>query len=199
MERRLATRTRILDAGREVFGELGYHLTRVDEIVRRAEISRATFYLHFANKGELFAAIVDEVGTRLRSVAHQLDPVSPDGRGHRALREWFDRLYELVEPVAPFIAAWMQAERVVQTFGRDRPLLDFGTAVGHRISTGGAVGVEPRLAGIAILAMVDRFAVQVRLGDLVIDRGAAVELLADLTLAMLHPGIDVAATAAGEP
>ena len=41
------TRQSILDASLEAFADRGYFATTVDDIVQRAGIGRATFYLHF--------------------------------------------------------------------------------------------------------------------------------------------------------
>lgn len=48
----------ILCAALEVFGELGFARTRLDDIARRAGISKGTLYLYFDNKESLFRAMV---------------------------------------------------------------------------------------------------------------------------------------------
>jgi AcrR family transcriptional regulator len=53
------TRERLLDAGRRVFDARGYLAATIDEIVGAAGASRATFYLHFKNKQELAAALLE--------------------------------------------------------------------------------------------------------------------------------------------
>jgi AcrR family transcriptional regulator len=44
---RLMTREHITGAALEAFAERGYVAVTIDDIVRRAGIGRATFYLHF--------------------------------------------------------------------------------------------------------------------------------------------------------
>ncbi|MGZ4691597.1 MAG: helix-turn-helix domain-containing protein, partial [Acidimicrobiia bacterium] len=51
------TMRRLSDAGMRVFAERGYHQSRVDDIVRTARTSHGTFYLYFANKGDLLRAL----------------------------------------------------------------------------------------------------------------------------------------------
>jgi AcrR family transcriptional regulator len=48
----------ILDAALHVFGDKGYDRATLDEIAERAGISKATIYLYFPNKKELFAELV---------------------------------------------------------------------------------------------------------------------------------------------
>ena len=53
------TRQRLLEAGRRVFDTVGYLPATIDDIVRSAGASRATFYLHFKSKRELAAALLE--------------------------------------------------------------------------------------------------------------------------------------------
>lgn len=48
----------ILAAALEVFGELGFARTRLDDIARRAGVSKGTLYLYFESKDALFRAMV---------------------------------------------------------------------------------------------------------------------------------------------
>jgi AcrR family transcriptional regulator len=48
----------ILDGARSAFMELGFEGTSVDDIARRAGVSKATVYKHFADKQALFVAVV---------------------------------------------------------------------------------------------------------------------------------------------
>jgi len=47
-------RASILHAAMQVYGDEGYHATTMEKIARRAELSRATLYLHFKTKDEIF-------------------------------------------------------------------------------------------------------------------------------------------------
>jgi AcrR family transcriptional regulator len=48
----------ILEAAREVFGEHGLAASRLDDIAKRAGLSKGTIYLYFPNKEELFREMV---------------------------------------------------------------------------------------------------------------------------------------------
>ena len=57
--RRKASRpAEILDAALVTFVERGYAATRIEEIARRAGVSKGTMYLYFRNKESLFRAVV---------------------------------------------------------------------------------------------------------------------------------------------
>jgi TetR/AcrR family transcriptional regulator of autoinduction and epiphytic fitness len=49
-----AREKRIIDAAIELFKDQGYEITTIADIVDAAHISKSTFYMHFANKKELF-------------------------------------------------------------------------------------------------------------------------------------------------
>ena len=50
----------ILEGAKDAFLELGYEGTSVDEIVRRARVSKGTLYNYFPDKVSVFVAVVDE-------------------------------------------------------------------------------------------------------------------------------------------
>lgn len=60
-ERRKDARPKeLIQAALDVFVEKGYAATRLDEVAKRAGVSKGTVYLYFANKEELFKAVVRE-------------------------------------------------------------------------------------------------------------------------------------------
>ena len=50
----------ILDAAIELFCELGFEATRLEDIADRAGVSKATIYLYFESKEDLFFALIRE-------------------------------------------------------------------------------------------------------------------------------------------
>ena len=56
-ERRAATRTALMEAGRALFVEKGFGGTGTPEIVRAAGVTRGALYHHFADKADLFRAV----------------------------------------------------------------------------------------------------------------------------------------------
>ena len=55
------TRRAILDAARAVFARHGVSRTTLEHVAREAGVTRGAIYWHFANKGELFAAMREQV------------------------------------------------------------------------------------------------------------------------------------------
>lgn len=54
------TREAILDAGLHVFAERGFAGAQLEDIARRADVTRGAFYHHFTNKADLYLAILQE-------------------------------------------------------------------------------------------------------------------------------------------
>ncbi len=50
-------RTSIIETAEELFGEVGYKKTSMDEIAKRSHTTKRTVYQYFTNKGDLFFAI----------------------------------------------------------------------------------------------------------------------------------------------
>src|SRR5271163_330547 len=79
---------RLLDAGMIEFENRGFHGVRVDDVVRRAGISHGTFYLYFANKEDLFKALLRDALHDMQVVTGDFPVVTSDETGLRLLRAW---------------------------------------------------------------------------------------------------------------
>jgi AcrR family transcriptional regulator len=79
----------ILDAALAVFAERGFAAARMDEIARRAHVSKGTIYLYFPSKEAVFKALVREM------IGPQLSRLADLARGHDG-------------PVAPLLAAMLR-------------------------------------------------------------------------------------------
>jgi AcrR family transcriptional regulator len=64
-ERSEATRTRLLAVARKRFGTKGYAATSVEDLVRRAGVTKGAFYHHFDDKQAIFRAVLEEAQERL--------------------------------------------------------------------------------------------------------------------------------------
>ena len=81
----------ILDAALQVFGERGLAGARLDDIARRAGVSKGTIYLYFPNKEELFREVVRAIVVdRLRQAAAQAGEGDPVDALKRYLRAHWD-------------------------------------------------------------------------------------------------------------
>jgi AcrR family transcriptional regulator len=66
-ERRMRTRSKLLDAAALVFAKEGFHRALVSDIVFKAGVGQGTFYRNFASKREVFEALFDRLVARLLS------------------------------------------------------------------------------------------------------------------------------------
>jgi len=55
-----AKRQQIIDGARRVFIEVGFDAASMNDITRAAGVSKGTIYVYFANKEELFEALIEE-------------------------------------------------------------------------------------------------------------------------------------------
>lgn len=63
-----SNREAILDAARDVFGEVGYGAASVRDIIRKTGLASGTFYNYFKSKEEVFEALMDDGALRIRPV-----------------------------------------------------------------------------------------------------------------------------------
>ena len=83
----------ILAAALDTFVERGYAATRLDDVARRAGVTKGTLYLYFANKEELFKATVhDSIVPELERAEQQIAADKGPTRAllERYLRWWWD-------------------------------------------------------------------------------------------------------------
>jgi AcrR family transcriptional regulator len=181
------TMRKLLDAGIEVFATRGYYAARVDDIVKLAKTSHGTFYLYFANKEDLFRALAAEVSEEMEALADSMEPLTPDADGRERLHDWIDRLATLYEKYGPVIRAWTEAEMGSHEFGRlgNDVLSRLTRAVGQRISRAGSVDIDPVVASVALVAMLERLNYYVVARQVKISRVDMVDTLARVTHASL--------------
>jgi AcrR family transcriptional regulator len=74
--RGVETRTRLIEAAEEVFGELGYHEASIVKITEAAGVGQGTFYLYFASKKDVFDELVRDLNRRVR---HAMKEASSQG------------------------------------------------------------------------------------------------------------------------
>ncbi|WP_084724542.1 TetR/AcrR family transcriptional regulator [Streptacidiphilus melanogenes] len=116
-EYRELTRKRLLEAVREVLEETDYAAATVDEIVRRAGASRATFYVHFRSKAEAAAALLERVTPSDRGLYATLPKAL---RTRAGLRRWLELSLGWYEEHARLLAALNEAMAVEGTVAERR-------------------------------------------------------------------------------
>ena len=91
---KLANRLAILDAAREVFGEIGFEAATVRDIIRRTPFSVGAFYNYYRSKEEVFDALADEGARRFRPILEAQSAKATDFESYlrAAVRAYFDFL-----------------------------------------------------------------------------------------------------------
>jgi len=78
-------RAQLIDVGRSVFAKNGYEATSVEEIAKRAKVSKPIVYEHFGGKEGLYAVVVDrEMSYVVRRITEAIASGSPRERVERA-------------------------------------------------------------------------------------------------------------------
>src|SRR5215471_14086378 len=80
VDRREARRHRLLEAALQLFAEMGFHDTSVDEVVAQARTSKSAFYEHFESKEDCFRVLLQQEGGALIAAVRE---AARDGGGHR--------------------------------------------------------------------------------------------------------------------
>ena len=93
---KLRNRQAILDAAREVFGDLGYDAATVRDIIRRTGLAAGTFYNYYRSKEEVRAALAADGARRFAPVLKSLRAQAPDFTSfvRAAIRAYFAFLAE---------------------------------------------------------------------------------------------------------
>jgi AcrR family transcriptional regulator len=165
------TRRRLLDAAADVFDRIGYHAARVDDVVAAAHSSHGTFYLYFTSKEDLFDQLVGEVAAELRSVIDELAPVTNSPRGRAALRAWLARVSDVYARHGRVIRAWTEAELSGDPVGRhgEDVLTGLALALTRRMRVPKRSGLDPTVATLALMMMVERLNYYAASGQLDLD------------------------------
>jgi AcrR family transcriptional regulator len=97
----------LVDHGRDVFVQRGYHATRVDDLADAAGVSHGVFYRYFENKNEL-AIVLTVQAMRAVGDAFVGIPDVAAGNGPE-LRRWFRRYNAAQTGEAAMIRVWVEA------------------------------------------------------------------------------------------
>lgn len=126
---RPGTREHLLDAARAEFGRAGPGAARVEDIARRAGVSKGAFYLHFESKQAALVEIVQRLVGALEEMAERRDQAT-----HRL---WAEPPADTAEVQARFEAEVALDVDLLEVLWRHRHLI---------AAVDGAAG--PRVAGL---------------------------------------------------
>jgi AcrR family transcriptional regulator len=87
-----ANRLAILDAARDVFGEMGFETATVRDIVRRSGLSVGAFYNYYRSKEEVFDALADDGARRFKPILRAQSDKATDFESYlrAAVTAYFD-------------------------------------------------------------------------------------------------------------
>jgi len=157
-KRGASTRRRIIEVSLELFAEHGFFGTSVDAIAKAADISRATLYQYFPGKDEIFLELLDECGRALFRVARRIGPLGPTEVGFDNLNWWLGEWSWVFEKYSTMFVQWTV---VAGSESEVRPeinrfVVNYNERVSKRLEESKLVGVEPRVAAMAMTALVHR-------------------------------------------
>ena len=153
------TRARLLEAGADVIAANGYHPARVDDIVARANSSHGTFYLYFSSKEDLFEQLVADLAAELQQLIDAVPAVTNSTKGRQALRQWLDLFADLYEREGSLIRAWTEVELSGDRVGQQgsETLGGLSAAMTRSLRLPKRSGLDPAIANLALMTMVERF------------------------------------------
>ncbi len=119
----------LLASGREVFVELGYHNTRVDDLVTAAGVSHGAFYRYFQNKEQLARLLTARAVQAVGTAVLEMPDLSglDEATGRSVLRRWLRRYNSAHANEAAMLRIWVDAAHQDPSLRTESaPLLDWG-------------------------------------------------------------------------
>jgi AcrR family transcriptional regulator len=189
-DRALAPRASILEAGRQVFEQVGFRGARMDDIARAAGTSRPLVYHYFTTKRDLFLEIARGAERAFRDVI-ALARALPDDPSVGDLESLARGFVGFLDAHGSVVSLWAQAtwdDPELQRVGSDAQLRDF-EGIGREISRmSGSSDLSDALQGMAVVGMIERPWYEARYGGM---RFSSEELVGAFThqlAAMARPG-----------
>ena len=167
-----ANREAILNAGRQVFAEIGYDAATTRDIVRISGLSPGTFYNYFSDKDvvfrELIQVVIDELQARVRHA--RMNATSASGFLNDAFRSYLD-MFKQDPPLLQLVARNQAVLRML--------IFNEGLAAGL------FEDLETDLKGAMSVGLMPEVPVNLLTWTMV---GAGFEILAQMTK---HPELDI--------
>jgi AcrR family transcriptional regulator len=124
VERSEATRSALIRAARELFGERGYAAVGTEEIVARAGVTRGALYHQFADKRALFRAVLEDLEQEVINRLGEQVVAKATSAGealHATTSAWLDvceepDVQQIMLLDAPGVLGWEQWREVGQQY-----------------------------------------------------------------------------------
>jgi AcrR family transcriptional regulator len=183
-ERGRRTLAKLRDAAVAEFSAYGYHGARVARVAKRAGTSHGTFYVYFQDKNDLLLALQEEIIEEADDLLERMPALRPGPEGREVLREWLDDACGLLLDQAPIRAAVLDAlvedaDPRISSRGL-RAQRTWTTLLADRIRATGTTDIDPYLAAVCLINVMDNAARSVFRSQLVVSREELVDALTEL-------------------
>lgn len=176
------TRQSILDASLEAFADRGYFATTVDDIVQRAGIGRATFYLHFDGKATVLRNLRDA-----RMVEWQTQDGFTWGRKQAAsVRNFFERMVDFYLEAPTLYKTLHEARAADPEFAAEHMRTMEELVVEWSRTKTTASTEQLRLSAAMLYSMLDYFMHLWLIQGWEIERERAIDAMSDALLAAMR-------------
>jgi AcrR family transcriptional regulator len=140
-----------------VFEKGGYHAATVSAIVQAAGLSQGAFYLYFADKKAVFAALQEEMATLLRRRIYWAtrDEREPGSRLEAGLRSYFEYYAEYSEWNRRLLTEGMGID---SSFESRQASLNRTLVQAFETTLGELGAPDPVVAGFALIGMAQQLA-----------------------------------------
>jgi len=173
----------ILDAALAVFAERGLAAARLEDIAKRAGVSKGTIYLYFANKEDLLRALAVDCADDLAKLADRIGPITADVHGFEELRAFLAEFVATYRRYGPVIRAWMEdqvADAEIDRLGV-KAFTAIAARLGERMREGGVDIIDNETAAVgALMAMLERFNYALASRRLILDDDSVLDTLAHI-------------------
>ena len=148
----------IVEAAKEIFGEHGLAASRLDDIAKRAGLSKGTIYLYFPNKEELFREMVRQmVVSQIEQGEHELSTMT--GSATDALTQFLSGYWRFIRssqfaPLFRLIHAEIHSFPDLARFYADEVIARVHRLIGSIITRGIDTGEFRRLDPIVAARMI---------------------------------------------
>ncbi|HVW45060.1 MAG TPA: TetR/AcrR family transcriptional regulator [Amycolatopsis sp.] len=185
--RAMRTRHAILQASKQLFLDLGFAGTRINNITDACGISRAGFYTYFRDKREIFNTLGEQTYHKLLELVSELDRLPrPCTRAH--IERWVRHYFAFMDEHGAFILSAQSGpadEQTQSAINRMQMRVWFLLGAGLR-SRQKHPTTAPEALGLAALAMLDRSWYHCRAQPLSISTDDVTGVITDYFTAMLE-------------
>jgi AcrR family transcriptional regulator len=186
------TRAALVAAARELFATRGYQAVPADEIVRAAGVTRGAMYHHYADKQELFRAVVEDLEREITAeVAAVLEGAADPVTGMATALDVFltaclrPEVRQISLTDAPAVLGWTTWREIEAKYG-----LGVLTSVLSKAIEDGVLAPQPvrALAQLVLAAVMEAAHMVAEAADPVVARAEAQQVLGTWLAALVRTG-----------